>query len=734
MPQTIWNFVIGKDTISATIDKIIAKTGKVAEAAGKAEGAFNGFLGRTGTSMGNWYRKNLDNVNQLIDAVPGLGNALQLATNPVAAGAAVATGLVAAAKQAADFEKNMAKVNVTAQLSQGELKKLSADILDTGKAVGLSDISKAPDAFNRIISAGLNVQQSMALLKPTLQAAKAGFTDVETVAAAAVSTMNASGITDATNLYDILFATLNKGNAEFADIAQYLPKIIPDARGAGISLEETAGAFAYLTAQGYQAEAAASRLQNVFKALGDSDRIAAFKKIGVDVFDAQGQMRGIMPIIQDLSGALAGLTEQQRARVFDTLGLDMEASSAINSLTQDTAKLAEILGFVGNSAGQFEQAISNAANSTDTWNSVMGKLQVIIIKTGQVALPLLNAGLTAVDWALNAVFAAANTLSNLFNTALGGAIGFINANADILTAAISAATVGFVALNTQLIITAAGGLAQFAAGSAIATVRTIALNGAMLAASITTKLYAAAQWLLNAALNANPVGLVIAALAALSAGIYIAYQRSNKFRAVIAGIGAVAQAIMPVIGGLAQAVAGIFTFNPALALKGITQATESIKDIATKGMGNIFSGAFNESLSASNLANTITQAEEAANNAIAGKNHPLSGNLNTNPTIDPGKINTPKPAAKTPKLADILDNKTGNNKTEKSPGSRSISAGIGADGGAAARNITITIQKLVENITIQNAATQGISQSAISAMVQEALVRAVRDAEIAISN
>ena len=301
MSKTIWDFVIGKDTISATVDKIIAKTAKVTQAANKAEGAFNGFIGRTGAAMGNWYRKNLDHVNELIDTVPGLGNAIQLAANPIAAGAAVAGGLVAAAKQAADFEKNMAKVNVTAQLSKTELANLSTQILDTGKAVGLSDISQAPNAFNRIISSGLSVEQSMRLLKPTLQAAKAGFTDIETVAAAAASTMNAAGITDATNLYDILFATLNKGNAEFADIAQYLPKIIPDARGVGISLEETAGAFAFLTAQGYQAETAATRLQNVFKAFGDSDRINAFKKIGIDVFDAKGQMRGILPIIQDLS-------------------------------------------------------------------------------------------------------------------------------------------------------------------------------------------------------------------------------------------------------------------------------------------------------------------------------------------------------------------------------------------------------------------------------------------------
>ena len=51
----------------------------------------------------------------------------------------------------------------------------------------------------------------------------------------------------------MLFATVNKGNAKFNDVAQYLPKIIPQAKAAGFALHETAGAWAYLTAQGMTA-------------------------------------------------------------------------------------------------------------------------------------------------------------------------------------------------------------------------------------------------------------------------------------------------------------------------------------------------------------------------------------------------------------------------------------------------------------------------------------------------
>jgi phage-related protein len=48
-------------------------------------------------------------------------------------------------------------------------------------------------------------------------------------------------------------------------------------------------------------------------------------------------------------------------------------------------------------------------------------------------------------------------------------------------------------------------------------------------------LVTAAQWLLNAAMAANPIGLVVIALAALGAGLVIAYNKSATFRNIVNG-------------------------------------------------------------------------------------------------------------------------------------------------------------------------------------------------------
>lgn len=69
--------------------------------------------------------------------------------------------------------------------------------------------------------------------------------------------------------------------------------------------------------------------------------------------------------------------------------------------------------------------------------------------------------------------------------------------------------------------------------TAISTVSLVAQRAAIVATSVATKAYAAAQWLLNAALSANPVGLIILAIAALVAIVIVAYKKSDTFRRIV---------------------------------------------------------------------------------------------------------------------------------------------------------------------------------------------------------
>jgi len=93
------------------------------------------------------------------------------------------------------------------------------------------------------------------------------------------------------------------------------------------------------------------------------------------------------------------------------------------------------------------------------------------------------------------------------------------------TAALSlAAAIGAVVAITKIhsavmAVQAAGGLMAMIKGLPIVTTL--------------TKAWAAVQWALDAALNANPIGLVVVGIAALVAGVIIAYKHFDTFRAIV---------------------------------------------------------------------------------------------------------------------------------------------------------------------------------------------------------
>lgn len=336
------------------------------------------------------------NSDQALDAlstkVPGVGNLIGALANPYMLAAAGAAAVVSvgykATTMALDWNEGLAKVNVTAQLTKQELAGLSDQLLDIGKQ-NVAPIEEIPESFNKIISAGLDVKTSLDVLSPSLKAAKAGFNDVGETAKAAVAVMNSSG-EDINKVYDILFATLNKGNAEFGDIAQYLPKLIPMARNAGFALNETAGAWAYLTAQGQTSERATTLAQNAMKALADPTKIKAFKDMGLNLFDSTGKIKPLVDIVDELTGKTKGLSDLSRAQFFGKLGLDQEAASFFATATQDAQKFRETIDFTVNSQGQLNEAYKNAMTPMDSWHQITNLIKGNMIDLGMKVLPVIN--------------------------------------------------------------------------------------------------------------------------------------------------------------------------------------------------------------------------------------------------------------------------------------------------------------------------------------------------------
>lgn len=153
-------------------------------------------------------------------------------------------------------------------------------------------------------------------------------------------------------------------------------------------------------------------------------------------------------------------------------------------------------------------------------------------------------------------------------------------------------------------------LIQFAnwvnSGATSASVFTITigtLGGAFLAYSIgmkavafntwlfgeATGIAAIKQWALNSAMFANPIGLVVLAIAALVGGLVVAYMKFDKFRAMVDGVWSSLKQV-----GLNMI--GMFTKLPDMIIKAFTQIPKAIANVFS-GVGDLFSAIFSGNFS-----------------------------------------------------------------------------------------------------------------------------------------
>lgn len=95
-----------------------------------------------------------------------------------------------------------------------------------------------------------------------------------------------------------------------------------------------------------------------------------------------------------------------------------------------------------------------------------------------------------------------------------------------------------------------------------------------------------AQYALNLAMELNPIGLVIGAIAALGAAMYYAYEKVSWFHAGIFALWEVIKTVAPMIGqamkGLGEMIMGVLVPNPAMVAQGWQDLTTSFQDAGQK--------------------------------------------------------------------------------------------------------------------------------------------------------
>jgi TP901 family phage tail tape measure protein len=198
----------------------------------------------------------------------------------------------------------------------------------------------------------------------------------------------------------------------------------------------------------------------------------------------------------------------------------------------------------------------------------------------------------------------------------------VAANVVRASAQIAAYVVQVGAVKVATVATAAAqavwNAALVAANFAAATAQIVAFAVKQAAVALATKAWAAAQWLLNLAMDANPIGLVIIAVAALAAGIYYLWTHSSAFRNFFISMWNGIKAIGLAIGHwFAGPFANFFVAGYHIVMNGVTTASNWVHSKWNSVIGFFTSLPGRLKSAFTTLASIILSPFRSAFNAIA---------------------------------------------------------------------------------------------------------------------
>ena len=226
-------------------------------------------------------------------------------------------------------------------------------------------------------------------------------------------------------------------------------------------------------------------------------------------------------------------------------------------------------------------------------------------------------------------------------------------------------------------------------------------QGYLLALEIPMAIITAKQWLLNAALTANPIGLIVTGIAALIAGFVVAYRHSENFRAAIQGLIEVGKLVGRAFMAVGKTIIGALTFDKKMFMSGLVETGQLVTEVLSGGVKKAFMKGFDES-KAKSKADAAKEAKEGSTMDTIAKPKPKGGGGG----IKVGGAGT----------------------TGSSSGGTTLSTN------KQVRNVTVTIGKLVENLTVSTTNLQSTGPSDLKRLISEVLTGAVHDSELALSN
>lgn len=236
--------------------------------------------------------------------------------------APLAKFLYEAGQAGMELETVMAMVATQLDKSEGYIARFTEATtryitdLSTEFPLATDDIAKA--MYYLVSSLTIDPEVARSMLVPIAKAAVAGRTTAEEAAKAATVIMNVydliSDDADETarnleHVYDVIFAAVKKGRAEYEDMAVQLGDFVQFAKLAGASFEEAMALFAQATRVTTPSQAA-TWISNLYRVFIQPKFAKEIAKWGIAIEDTSGKMRPAIDVLMDIAEAVKGVSSE----------------------------------------------------------------------------------------------------------------------------------------------------------------------------------------------------------------------------------------------------------------------------------------------------------------------------------------------------------------------------------------------------------------------------------------
>ena len=470
---------------------------------------------------------------QAADTLDGAGKKMESAGKKLLPVSAAVTGLGTAAVIAATkYETAMKEIQAITGYTADEMGRVDQGIKDIAISTGKSVSDLAKDA-KMLVEAGGDIDLMLAQMKHGADLAIATNTDYGQTFDFLSAAMKTFGYdhTQTQAVVDSLTATTTLTNLELAQLGDAFVNCGGSAAQAGLSIDEVCSILIMMSEAGLKGGAAGTALNAILRNLSTpTDKAAdSLHELNVELYDSNGKSRDMLVVMQELEDALSGLDDETRKR-HESIIFDSVAQKGWNMIVAEgVAEVAELSGELAAAGDNFDgmgQAAGQAAMMNEGLQGQTNKLKATLESTG------IEIGTIVVPYI--------QKLTEKVQGVIGKFSGFSDGQKKAVVAAGT-----LVAVLGPMLIT----IGKISQGIAAL----MKIKGVWTAA---TKIATAVQWALNAAMNANPIGLIILAIAALVAGIIYLWKNCDAFRE---GVIKIWEAIKKAFFTAFDAIKGFFT-------------------------------------------------------------------------------------------------------------------------------------------------------------------------------